>query len=123
MSVRGYFNCLDGNTVYEEPDPQHMCGDGRIEIVDGGPEAPHMRAKYVRFTDGGHTNWHYHTCEQLLLATDGRGFVECRGQPKFEMRKGDRVIIHPEVWHRHGAIEGESFLHLAVTCGETIWEE
>jgi quercetin dioxygenase-like cupin family protein len=108
---------------YDEPDPETMCGDGRIEKLDHGPVSPQLRAAHVKFVDGAHTKWHYHTGEQLLIPTDGIGFVEFRGLPSLEIRPGDRVFIPIGVWHRHGALNGRSMTHVAVTSGETKWDK
>jgi quercetin dioxygenase-like cupin family protein len=108
---------------YDEPDPKTMCGDGRIETLDHGPVPPQLRAAHVKFVDGAHTKWHYHTGEQLLIPTDGIGFVEFRGLPSLAIRPGDRVFIPVGVWHRHGASHRQSMIHLAVTSGETKWDD
>jgi len=112
-----------GEIKYVEPDPTEMCGDGRKEKLDYAPAPPNLRAEYVRFVEGAHTKWHYHTGEQLLMPTAGTGFVEFRGLPLLEMRSGDRVLIPAGVWHRHGALQGQTMTHLAVTTGETKWPQ
>lgn len=108
---------------YALPDATKMCGDGRIEQLADAPASPALRSAYVKFTDGAYTKWHSHTGEQLLIATSGKGFVQLRGQPIQELHEGDRVFIPADVWHRHGAIEGGTFIHLAVTTGETQWDD
>ena len=108
---------------YGKPDPKGMCGDGRIEVLKHAPQSPYLRAKYVKFVNGAHTKWHYHTGEQLLLATEGTGFVEFRGLPDATLQKCDRAFITPGVWHRHGAAEGKTLVHLAVNTGETVWDK
>ena len=108
---------------YGKPDPTKMCGDGTIEAFERAPASPYLRASYVKFVNGAHTKWHYHTGEQMLLATQGKGFVEFQGLPSLEIGEGDRVFIPTGLWHRHGAVEGETLVHLAVTTGETIWDK
>jgi quercetin dioxygenase-like cupin family protein len=110
-----------GEIKYAEPDPKRMCGDGRIEELDHAPDSPYLRAAHVRFVDGAHTKWHYHTGEQLLMPTDGLGFVEFRGLPLLQIRSGDRVFVPAGVWHRHGTRKGQTMTHIAVTTGETVW--
>ena len=106
---------------YEQPDPTKMCGDGRMEKLDCAPAPPFLRAAHVRFVEGAHTKWHYHTGEQLLMPTAGNGFIEFSGLPLLEIRSGDRVFIPAGVWHRHGARQGQTMTHIAVTTGETVW--
>jgi len=107
---------------YGETDPDKMCGEGLIEVLEHAPNSPNLRAAYVKFVNGAHTKWHYHTGEQMLLATQGTGFVEFQGLPDIRLQQGDRVFIPAGVWHRHGAA-GEKLIHLAVTTGETIWDK
>jgi quercetin dioxygenase-like cupin family protein len=111
-----------GEIKYAEPDRATMCGDGRIEKLDHAPGSPHLRATHVTFVDGAHTKWHYHTGEQLLMPTEGIGFVEFRGLPLLQIRIRDRVFIPIGVWHRHGARKGHSMTHIAVTSGDTVWD-
>ena len=108
---------------YAEPDSTKMCGDGRIEQVGNAPASPALRALHVKFVNGAHTKWHYHTGEQLLLGTSGKGFVEIQGSPISKIGEGDRILVPRGVWHQHGAVQGETFVHLAVTSGETVWDE
>ena len=87
------------------------------------PSLHNLRAAHVRFVDGAHTKWHYHTGEQLLMPTDGLGFVELRGLPFVaDSKRRTRVFVPAGVWHRHGARKGtDDALHIAVTTGETVW--
>jgi len=106
---------------YQEPDHTKMCGDGQIEDLPGMHSHPFMRALYVRFKKGAYTKWHCHTGEQILIAIEGKGFVEFEGQPDIQIAVGDRVYVPAGLWHRHGALEGETLVHLAITTGDTQW--
>jgi quercetin dioxygenase-like cupin family protein len=100
-----------------------MCGEGKIEKLENAPKPPYMRAHYVRFLNGAHTKWHFHSGEQLLLATEGIGLVEFQNLPEVTLEKGDRIIIPAGDLHRHGAQKKGNFIHLAVTCGYISWSE
>ena len=97
-----------GKIKYAMPDPAKMCGDGHTEELERAPQSPYLRAVHVKFVDGARTKWHYHSRAQILMATQGQGFVELRGLPVVSIYENDRVIIPAGVWHRHGAVEGES---------------
>ena len=99
-----------------------MCGDGQIEELLHAPKSPALRAAYVKFVGGAHTKWHFHSGEQILVAMEGQGFVEFQGLSPQGMNERDRVIIPAGTWHRHGADEGGTFIHLAVTIGDTEWD-
>src|SRR6266576_2955650 len=87
---------------YGKPDPAKMCGDGRMEVLQRGPASPHLRAAHVKFVRGAHTKWHFHKGDQLLLVTQGNGFVEFQNLPALKIRKDDRVFVLAGAWHRHG---------------------
>lgn len=111
------------NTIhYGEIDSERMCDDGRVEELERGPQSPYLRALYAKFTNGGHTKWHYHDGGQVLIGIEGKGFVELQGLPIVNLNINDRVIIPAGAWHRHGAIKDEMLVHLAVTTGKTTWE-
>jgi len=107
---------------YRSTDLEKMCGDGHIEKLEHAPNSLPFRALYVEFVDGAHTKWHYHEGEQILVGMKGKGFVQFEGLEKQELHVMDRVFIPTGTWHRHGAKEGETLVHLAITIGETIWE-
>lgn len=68
----------------------------------------------VTFEAGCRNNWHTHTGGQLLLATNGEGLYQERGQTARLLRPGDAVEIPPNVEHWHGATATSAFAHLAI---------
>lgn len=80
----------------------------------------------VTFEPGARTNWHLHPGGQILLATDGVGYYQEKGQAKQILRKGDVVKCPPHVLHWHGASVDTAFVQVAITntqAGATIWKE
>lgn len=102
---------------------KNVCGEGFMEECEQEPASPALRAAFVKFVDGAYTKWHYHTGEQMLLATEGQGFVEYQDRPVLTIREGARVFIPPGIWHRHGALDKSTLVHLAVTYGDTQWDD
>jgi quercetin dioxygenase-like cupin family protein len=102
---------------------KNACGEAFTEEANQGPASPALRGELVRFVDGAYTKWHYHSGEQMLLATAGEGFVECQDRPVVTIREGARAYIPPGVWHRHGAVPKSTLVHLAVTYGFTTWAD
>ncbi len=77
----------------------------------------------VSFTPGARTFWHRHERGQILQVLAGRGRIQSDGGPVEWLRAGDTVWIPPGERHWHGA-DAESFMvHLAISLGETGWEE
>jgi len=58
--------------------------------------------------------WHRHPLGQVLVATEGTGFVQRRGGPVETIQVGDTVYIAPGDWHWHGAALATSMTHLAI---------
>jgi quercetin dioxygenase-like cupin family protein len=78
----------------------------------------------VTFEPGARSKWHLHPAGQILLAVDGVGYYQEKGQPKKILRKGDAVKCPPNVPHWHGASPDTAFVQLAITNnhkGATVW--
>jgi quercetin dioxygenase-like cupin family protein len=101
-------------------DPALFTGEVERRSVPGtgGPGV-----SWVRFTDGGRSNWHTHHGGQVLHVLEGEGCVVTEGGGVTELRAGLVVRTPPGVRHWHGALRGRSMTHLAVTCGETEWPD
>jgi quercetin dioxygenase-like cupin family protein len=79
-----------------------------------GPAAPsRTSATLVTFTPGARTNWHTHKTRQILVATQGTGMVQVRGQKAQVLRAGDVAEVPPDVVHWHGSVAGHLFAHIS----------
>lgn len=80
----------------------------------------------VTFEPGARTNWHSHPGGQIILAIDGEGYYQEKGQPKVVLRKGDVKKCPANVPHWHGASADSEFIQIAITGrenGPTVWLE
>lgn len=80
----------------------------------------------VTFEPGARTKWHSHPAGQILLAIDGIGYYQEKGQPKKILQKGDVIKCPANKPHWHGASIDTVFVQVAITGrekGETIWLE
>jgi 4-carboxymuconolactone decarboxylase len=68
----------------------------------------------VTFEPTGRTNWHSHTCGQILFVTQGTGYYQEKGKPIHVIREGDVVKIPKHVLHWHGASHNSSMVHMAI---------
>ncbi len=78
----------------------------------------------VTFEAGARTNWHSHPAGQIILALEGEGYYQEKGQPKKVLHKGDVVKCPPNVPHWHGASANKEFIQVAITGrekGPTEW--
>jgi len=79
------------------------------------PEGPsRTRVDRVQFAPGARTHWHRHPLGQVLVVTDGTGYVQRRGGPAQLIRPGDTVRVAAGEWHWHGATDTTSMTHLAI---------
>lgn len=80
----------------------------------------------VTFEPGARSKWHTHPAGQIILAIDGVGYYQEKGQPKKILRKGDAIKCPPDIPHWHGASSDTKFIQIAITGrekGETVWLE
>jgi quercetin dioxygenase-like cupin family protein len=80
----------------------------------------------VSFQPGARTNWHTHPVGQILIVTEGSGFVQKKGEPIQEIHPGDVVTILADEEHWHGAQAGRGLTHIAVQVPnesgvEAVW--
>ena len=60
------------------------------------------------------SGWHTHPLGQILIVTDGKGWIQQWGGPVEEIRKGDVVWIPANVKHWHGATPNTAMTHIAI---------
>ena len=79
----------------------------------------------VTFEPGARTNWHKHPGGQILLVTGGQGYYQERGKPVQLIKKGDVVLIGPDIEHWHGATANSWLTHIAINTnvqkGSAVW--
>jgi quercetin dioxygenase-like cupin family protein len=68
----------------------------------------------VTFEPGARSAWHTHPFGQILIVTDGTGWIQQWGNPIEEIRKGDVAWIPPGVKHWHGATPNTAMTHVAI---------
>jgi quercetin dioxygenase-like cupin family protein len=81
--------------------------------VHGAAPPSRLTAALGRFTPGARSNWHHHGLGQLLICTEGFGFVSTRDGTVIRLRAGDAVWTPPGEEHWHGATEGTVMCHYA----------
>ncbi len=68
----------------------------------------------VRFEPGARTAWHSHPFGQTLIVTEGVGWTQIEGGPRYTFREGDIMWCPPEHKHWHGATPHVSVTHIAI---------
>jgi quercetin dioxygenase-like cupin family protein len=94
---------------------ERFVGTALVDRVTAGTEGVDVTVASVTFTPCSRTNWHMHPKGQILVVTDGVGWVGTRDGQKHEIRAGDVVITNPDEEHWHGATESNRMTHFAIT--------
>src|SRR5262250_133749 len=68
----------------------------------------------VTFEPGARSAWHTHPLGQILIVTNGTGWIQAWDGPVEKIRKGDVVWIPPGVKHWHGATPKTAMTHIAI---------
>ncbi|CAB3868193.1 cupin domain-containing protein [Achromobacter piechaudii] len=106
---------------------QNFEGHANVDTKSAGDSAKHGSVGLVNFAPGARTAWHIHPVGQLLVITDGKGWVQEHGQPMREIKAGDVVWIGAGVKHWHGATSNTRMSHLAIAYvhdgKSTDWKE
>jgi quercetin dioxygenase-like cupin family protein len=69
----------------------------------------------VTFEPGARSAWHTHPAGQVLIVTNGTGWVQEEGGAKREIKPGDVIWTPPGVKHWHGATATNGMSHIAIT--------
>lgn len=103
-----------GSTPTAIGDARNFSGQAAVDLKAAGNSARYGSVGQVDFMPGARTAWHTHPAGQLLVVTEGRGWVQEKGQPVREIKAGDVVWIEPGVKHWHGAARDSRMSHIAI---------
>ena len=77
---------------------------------------------YVNFPEGVANKFHTHNHDQVLVVTEGKGFIETETERK-EITVGDVVLIKAREIHKHGAVPGSTMTHISITLPQTTIDQ
>jgi quercetin dioxygenase-like cupin family protein len=93
--------------------PDRFTGSVRVQSLFDAKEPARSTGGQVTFQPGARSAWHTHPLGQILIVTDGVGWIQQWGGPVQVIRKGDVVWIPAGVKHWHGATPTTTMTHLA----------
>ncbi|MDP6582561.1 MAG: cupin domain-containing protein, partial [Vicinamibacterales bacterium] len=101
--------------------PQAATAQSRF--VGGAPSRSdvEVRPSRLRFEPGARSNWHSHGNFQIIMAEEGAGRTQVRGEPLQKLEVGSPVYAAAGVVHWHGAAPDEYLVQLTFSSGETSW--
>ena len=92
----------------------YFSGSVAIEPLFSPHDPSRTTGGEVTFQPGARSAWHTHPLGQILIVTDGTGWIQQWGGPIEEIRKGDVIWIPPGVKHWHGATPTTAMTHIAI---------
>jgi quercetin dioxygenase-like cupin family protein len=89
---------------------------GKATITGGfsREEPSRLTGAIVHFEPGARTAWHSHPLGQTLIVTEGVGWTQIEGGPKYEFYEGDIMLCPADKKHWHGATPHEGMTHIAI---------
>ena len=94
---------------------QNFTGAVVVEPLYPHKESLRSTGGHVTFAPSARSAWHTHPAGQILIVTDGVGWVQEAGGTKREIKPGDVVWCPPGVKHWHGATATTAMRHIAIT--------
>ncbi|GAB3887163.1 cupin domain-containing protein [Kibdelosporangium lantanae] len=94
--------------------PDAITGSAWITSLAVPDGSSRTRVDRVQFAPGARTRWHRHPLGQVLVVTEGTGYVQRQGGPAQLIRPGDTVRVDAGEWHWHGATDTTPLTHLAI---------
>jgi len=93
---------------------QFFTGSVQVQQLFPSHDPARTSGGRVTFEPGARSAWHTHPLGQILIVTDGTGWIQQWGGPIEEIRKGDVIWIPPGVKHWHGATPTTAMTHIAI---------
>src|SRR5205823_12717133 len=80
---------------------ERFTGSVQVETLFPVHDSSRVSGGKVTFEPSARSGWHTHPLGQILIVTDGKGWIQQWGGPVEEIRKGDVVWIPANVKHWH----------------------
>jgi quercetin dioxygenase-like cupin family protein len=96
---------------------------GRVWADPVVSSSPDLTVNSVFFEPRSRTYWHRHSGGQVLVVSQGSGYIQSRDGSGGPLTPGDVVHIPAGEEHWHGGSPDAYVLHLAISIGPTEWLE
>lgn len=93
----------------------YFTGSVRLDATFKGEDPARSGGAIVTFEPGARTVWHSHPLGQTLIVSAGKGWTQCEGGPRTEIRAGDIIWCPCRKRHWHGATATTAMTHVAIT--------
>jgi len=96
-------------------------GPATSQAAVSGRESQYNVA-YIHFPAGVRNKFHSHSCDQVLIVTEGKGFVATEDREE-ALAVGDVALVPAGEKHRHGAVAGSNMTHISITAAGSKTEQ
>ena len=93
---------------------QYFTGSVQVQQLFPANDPSRTTGGKVTFEAGARSAWHTHPFGQILIVTEGTGWIQQWGGPIEAIRKGDVIWIPAGVKHWHGATPNTAMTHIAI---------
>ena len=90
---------------------------GKAGFVD----SKDLRVSRIKFEPGARTYWHVHTSAQILVAEEGKGRYQEKGNAPKDFVPGQPVSLKPNIAHWHGAAPDSPLTQATMYSGSLMW--
>jgi len=97
-----------------EGSAQYFTGSVQVQQLFPAYDLSRTSGGKVTFEAGARSAWHTHPFGQILIVTEGTGWIQQWRGPIEEIRKGDVIWIPAGVKHWHGATPNSAMTHIAI---------
>ncbi len=104
----------NGSRVRRQGPADWFTGSVVIESLFDARQPARASSALVTFQPGARTAWHKHPLGQILIITQGTGWVQIWGGPVTEINTADVVWFAPDEKHWHGATATTTLSHIAI---------
>jgi quercetin dioxygenase-like cupin family protein len=105
----------NGSRPTENGPAANFTGNVLVDPLFGEKPGITATGGQVVFAPGARSAWHTHPAGQVLIITDGTGWVQEEGGIKREVKPGDVIWSPPGVKHWHGATATNGMRHIAIS--------
>ncbi len=88
-------------------------GDVFAQTAVSEDESRDLRLSEIHFANGAVNKWHVHSCDQILVVTEGEGTVADEREERTVVA-GDVALIPANTRHWHGARPGKDMTHWSI---------
>lgn len=93
-------------------------GEVENQTAVGDDTSRELRLSEIHFRNGAVNKWHVHSCDQILIVTEGEGIVADEREQRV-VGAGDVAFIPANTRHWHGAKPGKDMTHWSILANGT----